>query len=83
MADVAAHVVDDVFLEVPVRRWVWSFHTALGYDSQLCADVMRAWARALERSYRHRAKRLLGLASVEDALSGAVTFARGPTLRCA
>ena len=35
---------------------------------------MGGFARALERSTRRRAKSLLGLASVDDALFGAVTF---------
>jgi len=77
-ADVAAHMVDEVFPEVPVRQWVcslpWPLRTPLGYDRALCADVMGGFARALERSMRQRAKRLLGLRSVDDALFGAVTF---------
>ncbi len=78
MADVAAHMVDDVFPEVPIRQWVcsfpWSLRTPLGYDRRLCAAVMSAFARALAHSTRWRAKKLLGLPSVQDALFGAVTF---------
>ena len=70
--------MDEVFPEVPVRQWVCSLpsslRTSLGYDRALCADVMGGFARALERSMRQRAKRLLGLRSVDDALFGAVTF---------
>ncbi len=60
-----------------MRQWVcslpWSVRTALAYDRELCSDVLGAFARALERSLRRRAKRALGLASVEDALFGAIT----------
>ena len=78
MADVAAHMVDDVFPQVPIRQWVcslpWPLRTALGYDRRLCADVISAVAQALQRSIRRRSKKLLGLKSIEDALFGAVTF---------
>ena len=43
-ADVAAHMVDEVFPAVPIRQWVcslpWPLRTPLGYDRELCADVM-------------------------------------------
>jgi hypothetical protein len=75
--DLAAHLVDDVLPEVPLRQWVcslpWSVRTALAYDRELCADVLAAFARALERSYRKRAKRALALPSTASALFGAVT----------
>ena len=78
MSDVAAHLVDDVFPEVPVRQWVcslpWRLRYAMGYDRRLCADVLGAFIGALTRSLRWRAKRQLGLRSVKDALAGAVTF---------
>jgi hypothetical protein len=35
---------DEVFPEVPVRQWVcsmpWQHRYAMGYDRQLCADVL-------------------------------------------
>jgi hypothetical protein len=78
MSDVAAHLVDDVLPEVPIRQWVcslpWRLRTALAYDRRLCADVLDALVSALTRSLRRRAKKLLGLRSIEDALTGAVTF---------
>ena len=78
MNDVAAHLVDKVFPEVPIRQWVaslpWRLRTPMGYDRALCADVLKVFLNALTRSVRHRAKRALGLRSVEDALTGAVTF---------
>ncbi len=46
----------------------------LAYDRALCADVLGAFVGALQRSLRWRAKRALGLRSVDGAESGAVTF---------
>jgi hypothetical protein len=86
MSDVAAHLVDEVLPEVPVRHWVcslpWRLRAVLGYDRLLCADVLDAFIGALTRSLRRRAKRQLGpstslrtgLRSVEDAHVGAITF---------
>lgn len=78
MSDVAAHLVDDVIPEVPVRQWVcslpWRLRAPLGYDRALCSDVLGAFAGALDRSLRRRAKRALGLRSVADAHTGFVTF---------
>ena len=47
---------------------------AMGYDRKLCADVLGAFIGALKRSLRWRAKRQLGLRSVDDARIGAITF---------
>ena len=70
--------MDDVFPEVPARRWVcslpWRLRVLLGYDRTLCAEVMTAFTGAVSRSLRHRAKARLGLPSVDDAHVGAVTF---------
>jgi hypothetical protein len=78
MSDIASRLVDEVLPEVPIRQWVcslpWSLRYALAYDRRLCADVLDAFIGALSRSLRWRAKQLLGLSSVEDALVGAVTF---------
>ncbi len=78
MSDVAAHLVDEVLPEVPIRQWVcslpWRLRTALAYDRRLCADVLDAFMTALTRSLRRRAKKHLGLRSIEDALTCAVTF---------
>lgn len=61
---------------VPIRHWVcslpWGLRVLCGYDRQLCADVMSAFAQQVMRSLRHRAKRLLGLASVCEAHTGLV-----------
>lgn len=75
---IAAHLVDEVLPSVPIRQWVcslpWRLRYAAAYDRQLCSDVLEAFIGALTRSQRWRAKRMLGLASVDDALVGAVTF---------
>jgi hypothetical protein len=77
MSDIAAHLVDEVLPEVPIRQWVcslpWRLRYALAYDRALCAAVLDAFVRALTRSLKWRAKRCLGLHSVEDALVGALT----------
>lgn len=77
MSDIAAHLVDEVVPEVPIRQWVcslpWQLRYALAFDRALCAEVLNAFITALTRSLRWRAKRLLGLRSVEEALVGALT----------
>ena len=75
----AAHLVDSVLpFDAPVRQWVcslpWQLRSVLGYDSRLCSEVMTAFATELMRSYKRRAKRQLGLASVADAFTGTITF---------
>ncbi len=76
--DPPAHLVEEVLPAVPIRQWVcslpWSVRYALAYDRRLCADVLDGFIGALTRSLRRRAKRQLGLSSVEDALVSAVTF---------
>ena len=78
MSDVAAHLVDEILPEVPLRHWIcslpWRLRCAVGFDRHLCADVLGAFSGALERSLRRRAKKALGLRSVEQAITGAVTF---------
>ena len=78
MSDMAAHLVDEVLPEVPIRQWVcslpWMLRYPMGYDRALCADVLRVFVGALKRSLRWRAKRALNLRSVRDALVGAITF---------
>ena len=60
MSDVAAHLVDEVLPEEPIRQWAcslpWSLRDALAYDRRLCADVLGAFLRAMARSLRRRAK---------------------------
>ena len=72
MADTAAHLVDRVFPEVPVRQWVLSVPFALryrlAYDSTLVREVLRIFVRAVFASIRRR----VGIpASNRQARSGA------------
>ena len=78
MNDVASHLVDAVLPKVAVRQWVctlpWALRYRVGYDRELCAAVFDAFVQELQRSYRRRAKRALGLGSVRLARTGTVTF---------
>ena len=75
MADTAAHLVDHVFPEVPVRQWVLSvpfpLRYRLAYDSSLVRDVAQIFVRTIFSSIRRRA----GIpASNRKARCGAVGF---------
>ena len=75
MAETAAHLVDHVFPEVPVRQWVpsvlFSLRYRLAYDSSLVRDVAQIFVRTIFTSIRHRA----GIpASNRKARCGAVGF---------
>jgi hypothetical protein len=75
MADTAAHLVDRVFPEVPVRQWVLSvpfpLRYRLAYDSSLISAVAQIFVRAIFSSIRRRA----GVpASNRKARCGAVGF---------
>src|SRR5438093_1366740 len=60
MADTAAHLVDHVIPDVPVRQWVLSPPHALRYrvahDSQLLAVLIRIFIRTIFSSLRRRAR---------------------------
>jgi hypothetical protein len=60
------------------RQWVctlpWALRYRVGYNRVLCAAVFDAFVQELQRSYRRRAKRELGLGSVRLAKTGTVTF---------
>ncbi len=75
MAGTAAHLVDNVFPAVPIRQWVlslpFSLRYRLAYDSALMSKVLNIFIRTVFAEMRSRAKRLLGLHSVQ---CGAVTF---------
>jgi len=45
----------------------------VGYDRRLCAEVLEAFVLELSRSLKRRAKQSLGLATVAQALTGAVS----------
>ncbi len=75
MADTAAHLVDRVFPEVPVRQWVlslpFSLRYRLAYDARLVSEVLRIFVQAVFRSLAGRAREHAG---VLRSQCGAVTF---------
>ena len=75
MADTAAHLVDHVLPEAPVRQWVLSVPFALryrlAYDASLVRDVLQIFVRTVFASIRRRA----GMAaSNRKARCGAIGF---------
>jgi hypothetical protein len=75
MADTAAHLVDRVLPEVPVRQWVLTLPYPLRYrcawNARLTSEVLRSFLRAVFTDTRRRAKRGLG---VRGGACGSVTF---------
>jgi tetratricopeptide (TPR) repeat protein len=75
MADTAAHLVDRVLPEVPVRQWVLSLPFALryrlAYDAGLTSAVLGVFVRTVFASLRRRARRQWNVARGQ---CGAVTF---------
>jgi hypothetical protein len=65
MADTAAHLVDRVLPEVPVRQWVLSLPFALRYrlafDARLVTEVLGVFVRAVFASLRRHARRKWGV----------------------
>jgi hypothetical protein len=61
MSDTAAHLVDRVFPEVPVRQYVLSLpfalRTRLAFDQMLCSDVLRIFMGSVFSSLRRRARK--------------------------
>jgi len=53
----------------------------LGYDKRLCAEVLEALVALVSRSYKRRAKALLGLGSTGDAMTRAVSVMHSASLR--
>jgi hypothetical protein len=74
MADTAAHLVDRVFPEVPVRQWVLSLPFALryrlAYDSSLLTAVLQSFIRTLFGFYRRLARDY----GIDQSQCGAVAF---------
>jgi hypothetical protein len=74
MADTAAHLVDRVIPEVPVRQWVLSLprpiRYLLGYDKQALSRVIRTFTRAISGWQKRRAKKL----GIADPQTGGITF---------
>jgi hypothetical protein len=75
MADTAAHLVDRVIPEVPVRQWVLTVPFALryrmAYDASLTTAVLREFVRAVFASLRKRAR---GRGPSRRRRAGAITF---------
>ncbi len=75
MADTAAHLVDRVLPEVPVRQWVLSLpfglRYRLAYDAPLTSAVLGVFVRTVFASLRRRARSQWGVARGQ---CGAVTF---------
>jgi hypothetical protein len=78
MNDAAAHLVDRVLPLNAIRQWVctmpFSLRYLMGYDKKLCADILSGYAAQLMRWYKQRGKQLLGLKSINEAHTGAVTI---------
>ena len=75
MADTAAHLVDRVLPEVPVRQWVLTLPYPLryrcAYDARLTSEVLRVFLGALFAELRRRVRRQWGFRAEQ---CGAVTF---------
>jgi hypothetical protein len=75
MAERAAHLVDHVFPDVPVRQWVLTLphriRYLLAWDHALCRAVMAVFMRAILGFLRRRARVEDGVA---DGRSGAVVI---------
>ena len=75
MADSAAHLVDRVLPQTPVRQWVlslpFSLRYRLAYDASLTRDVLRLFVRRVFASMRRRARLRW---PIDVPQCGAVTF---------
>ena len=75
MAESAAHLVDRVLPEVPIRQWVLTLPYPLryrcAYDARLTSEVLRAFLRSLFAELRRRARQHWGMRAPQ---CGAVTF---------
>ena len=73
MADLAAHLTDDVFGGLPVRQWVLTLphrlRYALAWNHKLCRGVLGVFIRALLTFERRRAERR----GIRSGRGGAVT----------
>ncbi len=75
MANTAAHLIDRVLPEVPVRQWVLTLPYPLRYrcawNARLTTEVLRAFLRAVFADQRRRARKQLG---IRKGSCGSVTF---------
>jgi hypothetical protein len=82
MADTAAHLVDRVFPEVPVRQWALTLPVGLRYrmafDVGLTAEVHRAFIRTLfPRSGAGHASTAKSATPMPEPLSSCSALATG------
>lgn len=74
----AAHLVDAVLPNVPVRQWVLTLPVRLryliAYDAKLCSEILNAFISEIFRWHRRSAKRHAGLESMAQARCGSLTF---------
>jgi len=74
MAEEAAHLVDHVLPEQPMRQWVLTVphrvRYLIAFDRALCAQVRRIFVRAVETLLRKKARR----SGVQAGRGGAVMF---------
>jgi len=74
MAETAAHLVDHVIPEVPVRQWVLSVPIPMRYwlssNPKLITQVLRKIIRVIDGYYKNKAKAF----GVEKPRTGAITF---------
>jgi hypothetical protein len=74
MCDTAAHLVDNVFPEVPVRQWVISFPFNLrylfAYNKKSLSKALQIATRTIGRFYRSEAKKR----GLSDGKTGSVTL---------
>ena len=74
MADTAAHLIDRVIPDVPIRQWVLSLPFALRYrvafDTALLGQILRVFIRAIFGSLRRHAREC----GIPQGKCGAVTF---------
>ena len=75
MSDTAAHLVDRVLPEVPVRQWVlplpYRLRYRCAYDAKLMSEVLNVFLRTLFASLRRRARKQGTLGRLQ---CGAVSF---------
>jgi hypothetical protein len=74
MAEEAAHLVDHVLPEVPIRQWVLTvphrIRYLIAFDRTLCAEVRRIFIRAVQSHLRLKARRR----GIRKGQTGAVVF---------
>jgi hypothetical protein len=74
MAERAAHLVDHVLPDVPVRQWVLSLPHRLRYQLAWNHDACKAVAGVFVRAVLDSLRRRAGLSEVRDGRSGAVAI---------